>query len=147
MERAGTQAQGPDPCLTPSLIPWGTMPTPTSTSTQTFCQYHPLVSFHAHNARRWDGLTLDVDPGRRSPKPWEQTRSRPLGQEFCGPKYPDLGLEGKAMDVRWACVLVLAGFFPMGQKVAQGGPEQDVLSKALLLQLSSHLHPHFTPWA
>lgn len=72
---------------------------------------------------------------------------QPLGKEFCGPRYPMLGLEGEAMGFRWACVLGPAGFFPMGQKVAQGGPEHDVLPKASPLQLSSHLHPRFTPCA
>ena len=72
---------------------------------------------------------------------------QPLGKEFCGPRYSDLGLESEAMGFRWAYVLGPVGFFPMGQKVAQGGPEPEVLQEVPLLQLSSHLHPLFTPCA
>ena len=40
--------------------------------------------------------------------------SGPLGKEFCGSRYTDLGTEGKTMGFRWACVLGPADFLHMG---------------------------------
>lgn len=75
------QAQVPDmhlipfsPCLDSLLHYEGPWEPQLKTPCKPFVHSFPLATCHAHKCMLVNSLTLEVDPGKRPPKPWKQTQ-------------------------------------------------------------------------